>query len=272
MIGTDGVTGTGGMIDIHSHLLPGIDDGADDLATAVAMCRLAAADGCTAIVATPHQRTAHWDNSDLARLEALRRAVADEVGDEIEIHLGGEVRVDSGFLGELGDAEPGGAACEHGPAALAGSRYLLLELDRHHLRVDPADLVHELVVAGWRPIFAHPEFIPALARDLDLVADLAAEGALFQLTAMSLTGDFGRTARQVCHDLLDRGLAHFVASDAHGVDHRPPGLSRARRAVAERWGEETADRLTRHNPRAVIEDRPLTAAAAAVPTAMRLLV
>lgn len=260
MIGADG------MIDIHSHVLPGIDDGADDLATAVAMCRLAAADGCSAIVATPHQRTTHWDNSDLARLEALRRAVADEVGDEIDVHLGGEVRVDSGFLGELA-----GAGFEHGPAALAGSRYLLLELDRHHLRVDPADLVHELIVAGWRPIFAHPEFIPALAGDLDLVADLAAEGALFQLTAMSLTGDFGRTARQVCHDILDRGLAHFVASDAHGVDHRPPGLSRARRAVAARCGEETADRLTRGNPRAVIEDRPLPASSAA-PAAMRLLV
>ena len=264
------MTGTGGMIDLHSHVLPGIDDGADDLATAVAMCRLAAADGCSAIVATPHQRTTHWDNSDLARLESLRRAVADEVGEEIEVHLGGEVRVDSGFLAELGGAEPGGAA-EHGPAALAGSRYLLLELDRHHLRIDPADLVHELVVAGWFPIFAHPEFIPALARDLDLVADLAAEGALFQLTAMSLTGDFGRAPRQVCHDLLDRGLAHFVASDAHGVDHRPPGLSRARRVLAARWGEETADRLTRDNPRAVIEDRPLTATATA-PAAARLLV
>jgi protein-tyrosine phosphatase len=267
------------MIDIHSHVLPAIDDGADDLATAVAMCRLAAADGCTAIVATPHQRTTHWDNSDLARLEALRRAVADELGDEIELHLGGEVRVDSDFLADLGAAElatadPGEAAA-HGPASLAGSRYLLLELDRHQLRVDlrldPTDLVHELVVAGWRPIFAHPEFIPMLARDLDLVADLAAAGALFQLTAMSLTGDFGRTPRQVCHDLLDRGLAHFVASDAHGVDHRPPGLSRARRALAERWGEETAERLTRDNPRAVLDHRPLAAAVPA-PVAARLRV
>lgn len=124
------------------------------------------------------------------------------------------------------------------------------------------------MVAGWRPIFAHPELIPALARDLDRVADLAAAGALFQITAMSLTGDFGRTPRQVCHDLLDRGLAHFVASDAHGVDHRPPGLSRARRCLAERWDEETAERLTRDNPLAVLEDRPLTAAVPA-PVAMR---
>lgn len=254
------------MIDIHSHLLPGIDDGADDLATAVAMCRLAAADGCEAIVATPHQRTTHWENDDLARLAALRDEVARAAGEALEIHLGGEVRVDADFLTELAESDG-----ERGPAPLAGSRYLLLELDRHHLRIDPEDLVHELVVAGWRPIFAHPEFIPALARDSDRVAGLAAAGALFQITAMSLTGDFGRTARQVCHDLLDRGLVHFVASDAHGVDHRPPGLSRARRLLAERWGEETAARLTRDNPRAVVEDRPLAAAPAAPAAAARLL-
>ncbi|HEX6201368.1 MAG TPA: CpsB/CapC family capsule biosynthesis tyrosine phosphatase [Thermoanaerobaculia bacterium] len=242
------------MIDIHSHLLPGIDDGADDLATAVAMCRLAAADGCEAIVATPHQRTTHWENADLGRLAALRDEVARAAGGAIEIHLGGEVRVDADFLAELAAGDG-----THGPAPLAGSRYLLLELDRHHLRIDPEELVHELVVGDWRPIFAHPEFIPALAGDLDRVGELAAAGALFQITAMSLTGDFGRTARQVCHDLLDRGLVHFVASDCHGVGHRPPGLSRARRVLAERWGEETATRLTGDNPRAVIEDRPVAA-------------
>ena len=255
------MTDSPSMVDIHSHVLPGIDDGADDLATAVAMCRLAAADGCRAIVATPHQRTSHWDNSDRARLEALRAEVAERLDGAIELHLGGEVRVDADFLAELTASDDDG----RGPAPLAGSRYLLLELDRHHLRVDPADLVHELLVEGWRPIFAHPEFIPALAADVDLVADLAAAGALFQVTAMSLTGEFGRTARQVCHELLDRGLVHFVASDSHGVDHRPPGLSRARRAVAARWGEDTAARLTRDNPLAVIEDRPLPTAATAVP-------
>lgn len=255
------------MIDIHTHVLPGIDDGADDLATALAMCRLAAADGCRAIVATPHQRTQHWDNSDLAALDGLRRQVAAELDGQLELHLGGEVRVDADLLADLADLVDG---ARRGPAPLAGSRYLLLELDRHHLRVDPEDLVHELVVAGWRPIFAHPEFIPALAADLDLVARLAAAGALFQVTAMSLTGGFGRTARQVCNELLDRGLVHFVASDSHGVDHRPPGLSAARRAVASRWGEEVADRLTRDNPRAVLEDRPLPAATS--PAAARLLV
>lgn len=252
------------MIDIHTHVLPGIDDGADDLAAAVAMCRLAAADGCEALVATPHQRTPTWDNCDHQALEELFARLREEVGDTIELHLGAEVRVDSGLLAELaGDTG-------QGPLPLAGSRWLLLELDRHGLQIDPEDLVHELVVAGWRPIFAHPEFIPALAADLGRVGELAAAGAFFQITAMSLTGDFGRTPRQVCRELLDRGLVHFVASDAHGVEHRPTGLARAHRALAEHWGAETAILLTRDNPRAVLEDRPLPLAHQEVAAPRRL--
>ncbi len=240
------------MIDLHFHVLPGIDDGADDLETAVAMCRLAGDDGCEAVVATPHQRTEMWENTDLFALEELRRRVAAAVGERPRLELGGEVRVDSALLAELEEAAPGS-----GPAALAGSRYLLLELDRFGTGPHPAELAHEVIVGGRVPIFAHPEMIPALAGDLDLVARLVAAGALFQITAMSVTGDFGRTARSVCHRLLDRDLVHFVASDAHGVRHRPPGLSGARDEIARRWGEDLAWRLTRDNPRAVLEDRPL---------------
>ncbi|HEX2163588.1 MAG TPA: CpsB/CapC family capsule biosynthesis tyrosine phosphatase [Thermoanaerobaculia bacterium] len=246
------------MIDLHTHVLPGIDDGAPDLPTAVAMCRMAAADGCQALVATPHQRTPRWENLDRRALEALRGRLADELGGAIEIHLGGEVRVDSELLAELA-----AAGADHGPLSLAGSRYLLVELDRHRLLVDPREVLHELLVAGWRPIFAHPEMIAPLAADPDLLAELGAGGALFQLTAAAVTGELGRTPRQVCQRLLDAGLAHFVASDTHGTDLRPPGLSRARRVIAARWGEETAARLTRDNPRAVLEDRPLPALAAA---------
>lgn len=255
------------MIDLHTHVLPGIDDGAPDLATAVAMCRMAAADGCEALVATPHQRTPRWENLDRRALAALRDRVAGELGGAIEIHLGGEVRVDSELVAELAAAGAGG---DHGPLPLAGSRYLLVELDRHRLLVDPREVLHELLVAGWRPIFAHPEMIAPLAADPDLLAELGAGGALFQLTAAAVTGELGRTPRQVCQRLLDAGLAHFVASDTHGTDARPPGLSRARRAIAARWGEETAARLTRDNPRAVLDDRPLPALAAEPVGAARL--
>lgn len=239
------------MIDIHLHALPGIDDGADDLGTAVAMCRQAAEDGCEALVLTPHQRTPTWENTDRAALDDLRRSVEAASGGTPRLYPGGEIRVDSGLLDEL-EALP-----ESGLVPLADSRYLLLEFDRWSAPPDPLGLHHELTVAGWRPIYAHPEFIPFLAEDLELMRHLAEEGALFQITAMSLLGDFDREARQLCADMMNAGVVDFVASDAHGTDYRPPGLAAAHREIAGRWGEETAWRLTTGNPQAVVADRPL---------------
>jgi len=244
------------MIDLHCHILPGVDDGARSLAEAVAMCRLAAEEGCEAMVATPHQRRGEWWNTDRERLAALAAELQSAVGPGFRILLGGEIHVDSELLSEV-EKLPDGS----GILPLAGSRYLLIEFG---LSVTPAEsvhLVHELVVGGWRPIIAHPELIHWLAPDVDLVALLVTRGALVQVTAMSLTGDFGRRPQNDTVALLEAGLVHFVASDSHGIHRRPPGLRRAYQTIAGRWGEETARRLTADNPRAVVEDRPLTEAA-----------
>ena len=243
------------MIDIHLHVLPGIDDGADDLATAAAMCRMAAEDGCQALVLTPHQRTETWENTDRPRLDALLRAVAAETGGTPRLYAGAEIRIDTDVLADL-DALPAS-----GLVPLADSRYLLLEFNRWGVPPDPVELTHELRVGGWVPVYAHPEHIPFLADDLGLMAQLAGLGALFQVTADSLAGGYGRLTRERTWRMIDAGLVHFVASDAHGTLHRPPGLSHARGIIAQRWGEAAAFALTEGNPRAVIEDRPLEAAA-----------
>jgi len=239
------------MIDLHCHILPGVDDGAQSLEEAAAMCRLAARDGCEAMVATPHQRRGEWWNADREGLAALADELQDAVGSGFRVYLGGEVHVDSEILAEV-EKLPGG-----GILPLAGSRYLLLELDSLGTPKGTIHLVHELVVAGWRPILAHPEFIPWLAPDPELVARLVALGATTQVTAMSVTGDFGRRPQSDCFALLDAGLVHFVASDSHGVRRRPPGLKRAYGLIAGRWGEDVARRLVADNPRAVVTDRPL---------------
>jgi len=240
------------MIDLHCHILPGVDDGAQSLEESVAMCRLAAADGCEAMVATPHQRRGEWWNADREHLAALAGEIQDAVGSQLRVHLGGEVHVDSELLSEVEKLPDGG-----GILPLAGSRYLLIEFGPHGAPSEAIHLVHELTVAGWRPIIAHPEFIPWLAPEPELVARLVALGATTQVTAMSVTGDFGRRPQVDCNTLLDAGLVHFVASDSHGIRRRPPGLQRARRLIASRWGEETAHSLTCDNPRAVLADRPL---------------
>ncbi|HKI04890.1 MAG TPA: CpsB/CapC family capsule biosynthesis tyrosine phosphatase [Thermoanaerobaculia bacterium] len=240
------------MIDLHCHILPGVDDGPQSLEESVAMCRLAAADGCTAMVATPHQRRGEWWNADRERLAALAGELQERVAPGFRVLLGGEVHVDSELLSEVEKLPDGG-----GILPLAGSRYLLIEFGSSGTPTEGIHLVHELVVAGWRPIIAHPEFIPWLSPEPELVARLAALGAMTQVTAMSVTGDFGRRAQTEALALLDAGLVHFVASDSHGVRRRPPGLRRARYLIAGRCGEEVARRLFEDHPQAVVEDRPL---------------
>jgi protein-tyrosine phosphatase len=243
------------MIDLHCHILPGVDDGARSLDEAVAMCRLAAADGCEAMIATPHQRRGEWWNDDRELLQGIARDLQAAVGPTQEtsfrVALGGEIHVGPGLLEEI-ERLPGGSLLP-----LAGSRYLLIEFDMLDTPVQAADLVHELAVSGWRPVIAHPELIPWLAKGTALLDHLVSLGATAQVTAMSLTGDFGRRPQTDALAFLDAGLVHFVASDCHSPRRRPPGLSRAYQVIAARRGEAVARRLTTDNPRAVLDNRPL---------------
>ncbi len=240
------------MTDLHCHILPGVDDGPWHMEESIAMCRLAEAQGCGVLVATPHQRHPTFWNDDRARLEALAAELQARLGESPRVLLGAEIRVDSGLVAAV-DELPGGSVLP-----LAGSRYLLIELNRHEQVGDPAELVHELAVAGWQPIVAHPEHYPWLLAQPRLMERLLSLGALFQITAASLLGSFGRRAQLACRNLLDAGWVHFVASDAHGIDRRPPGLAAAYAALAQGWGEDTARALTSGNPGAVIENRSLT--------------
>ncbi|MEM7355165.1 MAG: CpsB/CapC family capsule biosynthesis tyrosine phosphatase [Acidobacteriota bacterium] len=239
------------MIDLHSHLLPGVDDGASDLAEALDMCRMAAEEGCTAIVATPHLRHESWENDDRRRLEDLWLELRNAALPLLEVFLGGEIAVNSQSCSELEEL-PGGDLL-----SLAGSRYLLLEFHPRGLGPDPEELIHELVVEGWVPIIAHPERFRWLAEDLGFLESLVDIGARVQLTAMSVDGGFGRRIQNLTFRMLDASLVHFVSSDAHGVRFRPPGLAKAYEQVVERCGEATAQRLFVSHPRAVLENRLL---------------
>lgn len=240
------------MLDLHCHLLPGVDDGPRELEASLEMCRLAAADGCTVVVATPHQRHPSWRNDDRECLEGRVAEVQAAASGIIEVRLGAEIRLDSDFLDEV-DAMPHGSIL-----ALGGSRTLLIELDHSGWGPDPEEIVHELVLGGWRPLLAHPEHIAGLADDVDRLADLVDAGALLQVTAMSVTGEFGRPAEELSWRMLEEGLVHVVASDAHSPVWRPPGLRAARRRIEQRLGADWGRRLTEEIPRCLLEDLPLT--------------
>lgn len=239
------------MIDLHAHLLPGVDDGAQTWADTAEMARIAREDGVDTIVITPHLRHELWPENTRESLEKLFTIIPEHVSETPSLALGAEIRVDSELLEEI-DRFPHPQVLP-----LAGSRHLLLEFPSLPIGPDAREIVHELVVGGWFPVLAHPERIPWLAEDPDLLADLVERGALFQVTAMSVTGDFGTRPHACCAFLLDEGFVHFVASDAHNAITRPPRLSGAFRTIAEGWGEETARKLMQENPAAVLAGRPV---------------
>lgn len=247
------------MIDLHCHILPGVDDGAVNLADAVAMCRLAAKDGCTVMVATPHSRHSSFPNATREALaaacdELVAALAGSPAGERVEVRMGAEVRVDSELLADL--ERPGAEAL-----ALAGSGYVLLEFPRAEVGPAPEEVVHELIVAGWRPVLAHPEVLPWL--EVPRLGALVEAGAMLQVTAAAITSDFGRYPHQKVWELLDEGLVHFVASDSHSPTWRAPGLSKARAELSRRLGSATAKVLVEDNPACVLADVPLPATAAA---------
>lgn len=239
------------MIDIHIHFLPGVDDGPETLEESVEMCRMALASGCEALIATPHQRR-EWKNQDPDPLRELLRRVQEAVGSSPKLYLGAEIRVGDGLLEELEADDLAGLL------SLADSSYLLVEFSDSSTAHELERVVHELCLMGFRPVVAHPEFVPVLANDTDLVRHLVDMGATTQVTAMTLTGQVGRPMQRLVQRLIGAGLVHFVASDAHSLQWRPPGLLDAQRAIADCWGREVAVRLTEVNARAVVASQPIS--------------
>ena len=245
------------MIDLHSHVLPGVDDGACDFEQALAMCRLAAADGCTTIVATPHLRHEQFWNDDRNQLTATWRQLRKLASDVIDVRLGGEIAVNTDSLAEV-DQLPGGQLL-----SMAETDYVLLEFPFYDLGMDPVEVIYEVSISGKKPILAHPERIEWLAQDLDLLAALVAQGATCQLTAACVIGGFGRQLQDVSNRMIERQLIHYVASDTHDEKFRPPGLAAAHNWIERHWGAPVSQAFFVDNPRAVLENRPVDSVGAA---------
>jgi protein-tyrosine phosphatase len=204
------------VIDLHCHLLPGIDDGPRSMDGALALARAQVAAGVSTVAATPH---VSWDMpTDAAAIDVgladLRAALADE-GIPLEVVRGAEIDVHQAE--ELNDEELSALA-------LGGGRWLLLEAPlRPGVALERAAL--DLLDRGHRVLLAHPERSPLLQRDPALLRRLARAGALTQVTAGSLLGRFGRTVQRFTDELLELGLVHTIASDAHDAIRRPPGIA-----------------------------------------------
>lgn len=247
------------VIDLHCHLMPFVDDGADSVEECMALATAASAEGVEHLVLTPHLHPGRWPNvrSMLApRFDALRRMVATS-GLPLTLSLGAEVRLHPESLDLVhADEVPMLGLWE-------GERVMLTELP--HEQVPPGTLqaVKWLRARGIRPLLAHPERNKGLMLDPAKIVPLVEAGCLLQVTAGSIVGAFGEPAMKLAHQLLDEDRVTVVASDSHNLAHRPPMMRAAREALKARWGEERAFALTDANPRAVVSG----AAVAAVVTA-----
>ena len=231
------------MIDIHAHLLPGIDDGPSDLDESLAMIEAGYRDGIRGAVCTSHV---------LNRLDAQMDAKLTEVFGQLqermregkmrmELWLGSELHVNASF-------NPGCRA-----ASIAGNgKYYLLELPLNGIPNDVDERMFQFTLQGCKPVLAHPERNSVIAQRPETVYSLVQRGVLMQLNAGSLTGMFGRGIRKRAEEMLDHNLVHFIGSDCHNPKTRPMALHKAYKVVVARQGKETAEKIFLDNPRNAI--------------------
>lgn len=239
------------MVDLHQHLIFGVDDGSPDLETSVAMVQMAVDDGVTHVVATPHANPEYIYSRDahMHRLQQIREALPPETAERITLGLGCDFHLDYDNTNDL-PAIRTRYPINNGP-------YLLIELSDTSIPMRIDELLYQMRVAGLVPILTHPERNSTLQRSRSRLREWMKADLLVQVTAMSVTGEFGKLAERIAWELLENDWVHFISSDAHNLSRRTPRLSAAYDLIAMRLGDETAQRLFLTNPLAVFEGRSL---------------
>jgi protein-tyrosine phosphatase len=235
------------MIDLHCHILPGIDDGAADLAMSLTMARAFVADGVTTVACTPHILPGLYHNTG----PQIRLAVAalqhelDQEAIPLQLITGADVHVVADFVGGLREGRL---------LTLGDTRYVLVEPPHHTAPAKLEDMFFGLLVAGYVPILTHPERLTWINAHYDIMKRLVAGGVWMQITAGSLTGGFGRQPLYWAERMLDEGCVHILATDAHDSKRRPPILGKGRDLAAKRVGDNEAEHLVLTRPRGIVEN------------------
>jgi len=224
------------MIDLHCHILPGVDDGPADVSESIEMARRAVADGIRTLVATPHCLNDVYYNPTGKVIEQVRNLsdVLKTEGLNLDIRPGSDARICSRMAERI--------AAEEAATINLNGRYILAEFPSQVIPTESRNELFGLKLNNITPIITHPERNLVFQHRLDFLYSLVEMGSLVQITAMSITGEMGEAAMECAHALLKRRLVHVIASDAHSSRHRPPLLSHAVEAAAYVLGDEKAAR------------------------------
>lgn len=237
------------MIDLHCHMLPGLDDGANDLETSLEMARMAIADGVTTVACTSHILPGLYPNTAaklLAATDNLRAALR-RSGIALDIVCGADAHMDVQFTQKL---------ARHEIPTIADSRYVLVEPPHHVAPIRMEQFFFEILLAGYVPILTHPERLRWISEQYRVFERLSRHGVWMQITASSLTGRFGREPLYWAERMLAEGRVHVIATDAHDTHRRPPDLSKGWEAAARRAGEHEATHMVLTRPRGVLANEP----------------
>ena len=235
------------MIDIHCHILPGLDDGPDSIDISIAMAEMAIADGVTHVIGTPH---AHADHVfDPVKIKERR--------DELQQRFEGRLILATGCDFHLSYENLEDIRFDPYRYTLNQKSYLLVEFADFSIPPSLDQALHNLQLAGLFPIVTHPERNPLIRAQPDRLFKWLGQGCYVQVTAQSLLGKFGRSAQETSRRWLADGAVHFIASDAHNVTSRPLRLKETFDWVAKTHGEDVARALLVDNPRAAFEGQPL---------------
>jgi protein-tyrosine phosphatase len=237
------------MIDIHSHILPGVDDGSPTMEVSLEMLRMAADSGTTDIVATPHNNLQFA--YDEVAITTLFQELSDKAGAMINLHLGSDFHLNVDNVHD--------ALANPAKYTINGKGYLMVELPDLTSISAMRSVLNRMLETRITPIVTHPERNPSMQGQLKEVESWVRDGCLMQVTAQSLSGRFGSRSQRFAESLMNADLVHFIASDAHDTKDRVPVLAPAYKLVAQRWGSEKADNLFLYNPGAALVGEPIYA-------------
>ena len=232
------------MIDIHSHILPGVDDGAPDLGVALSMLEASGFDGVKTQVLTPHMHRGRYDNKieNLQRIFEAFSVEVDKAGIAIELRLAAEIHI-SPEIPLLAKADEILWIGNWG-----GAKVFLLEFPFNLIPHGSLNLIQWLVKHNIKPLLVHPERYQAFQSSPDKLSEYLAAGCLIQITTSSITGQFNQRCYLAAEYFLKNEMVHFIASDCHNLDRRSPGLSEGVQCAAEIIGESQARTLVEENP------------------------